>query len=114
MSSEFKNSVIENKKKIALNKKRRLNKILLRNKFLGEWASGILNLKFSKKKDYIIKVSNMDLEGTNSKAVVKKIEKDFIRRKINISYREIEFKVYDFDIEANVILENKLKINDLK
>ncbi|GIS17474.1 MAG: hypothetical protein CM15mP118_3530 [Alphaproteobacteria bacterium] len=46
----FKENVIENKKKKDFEKKQRLNSIVLRNKFLGEWASTILELNDNKKR----------------------------------------------------------------
>ena len=49
----FKNNVIENKKKKDFLKKQRLNVINLRNKFLAEWASSILELNDKEKLIYI-------------------------------------------------------------
>ena len=66
----FKESVIENKKKRDLEKKRRLNVLILRNKFLGEWASTILGLNEDKKLKYIKKVTS-DL-GLFTEIIVKK------------------------------------------
>ncbi len=51
----FKNYVIENKKKKDFLKKQRLNVINLRNKFLAEWASNILELNDKEKLTYIKK-----------------------------------------------------------
>lgn len=114
MIDKFKKSVIENKENVDFEKKRRRKAILLRNKFLGEWASSVLDLKPSQKKVYTSNVTKIDIENINSKIIIKKIEKDFIKKKINISYREIEFKVKDFYLEANVIIENKFKLNNWK
>ena len=108
----FKNNVIENKKKEDFLKKQRLNVIDLRNKFLAEWASNILELNDKEKLTYIKKVTNFQRE--ENKFVVKKIEDDFTSRNIKISYKEIEFKIKDFQIKANIIVENKFKLNNWK
>ena len=108
----FKNNVIENKKKEDFLKKQRLNVIDLRNKFLAEWASNILELNDKEKLTYIKKVTNFQRE--ENKFVVKKIEDDFTCRNIKISYKEIEFKIKDFQIKANIIVENKFKLNNWK
>ena len=108
----FKNSVIENKKKKALLKKQRLNVIDLRNKFLAEWASNILELNDKEKLKYIKKVTKDYLQREENRFVVKKIENDFASRNINISFKEIEFKIKDFQIKANIIVENKFKLNN--
>ena len=109
----FKNNVIENKKKNCL-KKQRLNVIDLRNKFLAEWASNILKLNDKEKLTYIKKVTNANFQREENKFVVKKIEDDFASRNIKISYKEIEFKIKDFQIKANIIVENKFKLNNWK
>ena len=109
----FKNNVIENKKKNCL-KKQRLNVIDLRNKFLAEWASNILELNDKEKLTYIKKVTNANFQREENKFVVKKIEDDFTSRNIKISYKEIEFKIKDFQIKANIIVENKFKLNNWK
>ena len=109
----FKNNVIENKKKNCL-KKQRLNVIDLRNKFLAEWASNILELNDKEKLTYIKKVTNANFQREENKFVVKKIEDAFTSRNIKISYKEIEFKIKDFQIKANIIVENKFKLNNWK
>ena len=110
----FKNSVIENKKKKNLLKKQRLNVINLRNKFLAEWASNILELNDKEKLTYIKKVTSANFQKEENKYVVKKIEEDFASKNIKISFKEIEFKINDFQIKANIILENKFKLNNWK
>ena len=110
----FKNSVIENKKKKDFLKKQRLNVINLRNKFLAEWASNILELNDKEKLKYIKKVTSAYLQIEENKFVVKKIEDDFVSRNIKISFKEIEFKLKDFQIKANIIVENKFKLNNWK
>ncbi len=110
----FKNSAIENKKKKDFLKKQRLNVINLRNKFLAEWASNILELNDKEKLKYIKKVTKDYLQREENRFVVKKIENDFASRNINISFKEIEFKIKDFQIKANIIVENKFKLNNWK
>ena len=114
MPSDFKKSVIENKKLIDAEKKQRLNTLSLRNKFLGEWASSILGLNQNHKKLYIRNVIKLDLENIYSKVIINKIVKDFKKKQINISSKEVQFKTNDFYLEANVIIENKFKLNNWK
>ena len=108
----FKENVIENKKKKALEKKQKLNSIVLRNKFLGEWASTILELNDNKKREYINEVINF--KKKEYKFVIRKIEQDFVKYNIKISFKEIELKVRDFQIKANIVVENKFKLNNWK
>ena len=108
----FKDNAIENKRKKNLEKKQRLSVISLRNKFLGEWASTILGFDENRKIKYINRVITPELKKDNEKNVIKKIEKDFIKNNIKISYKEIELKVKDFQIKANIIVENKFKLNN--
>ena len=82
----------------------------MRNKFLAEWASTFLGLSDNKKLKYINKVSSSEFYKDENKFVIKKIQKDFAKKNIKISFREIEFKIKDFQIKANVIVENKFKI----
>ena len=35
-------------------------------------------------------------------------------KSIKISFKEIEFKLKDFQIKANIIVENKFKLNNWK
>ena len=108
----FKEGAIENKRKKDLEKKQRLNALYLRNKFLGEWASTILGLNDNKKQKYINKVTSSKFKKDENKFVIKKIEKDFTKNNIKISFKEIELKVKDFQIKANIIVENELKLNN--
>ena len=108
----FKEDVIENKRKKDFEKKQKLNSILLRNKFLGEWASTILELNDNKKREFINKVINF--KKKENKYVIKKIEQDFAKNNIKIYFKEIELKVRDFQIKANIVVENKFKLNNWK
>ena len=73
----FKENVIENKKKKALEKKQKFNSIVLRNKFLGEWASTILELNDNKKKSILIKL--LILKRNNISSLLKKYSKILLR-----------------------------------
>ena len=109
----FKKNVIENKRKKNF-EKQRISALHLRNKFLGEWASSVLGFDNNKKRIYINKVVSAEFKKDDKTYVIKKIEKDFAENNIKISYREIEFKVKDFQIKANIIVENKFKLNNWK
>ena len=109
----FKENVIKNKNKRDFEKKHRLKVLALRNKFLGEWASNILGLNDLQKKKYITRVTKSEICDADYKIIIKDIEKDFKKKDIKISSREIEFKIKDFQLKANVIIENKLKLNTL-
>ena len=110
----FRDDVIENKRKKELEKKRRLNVLYLRNKFLAEWASTILGLNENKKREYIKKVTRLESKKDQNSYVIKEIEKDFANNNIKISFNEIELKIKDFQIKANIIAENKFKLNNWK
>ena len=107
----FKESVIVNKRKKDFEKKQRLSALHLRNKFIGEWASTILGLNDHKKRKYINKVTSPEFKKDENKFVIKKIEKDFANNNIKISFKEIELKIKDFQIKANIIVENKFKLH---
>ena len=108
----FKENVVENKRKKDLEKKQREDALLVRNKFLAEWASNILGLDDHKKIKYINKLSKFTKE--NNKFIIKKIEEDFAKYDIHISYKEILLKTKDFHIKANILVENKFKLNNWK
>ena len=107
----FKDSVINNKKKTEFEKKHRKKILQLRNRFLGEWASSILGLKESHFKNYINIVTNKSFIKDDYSIMVKQIESDFKDNNIKISFSEIELKLKEFQIKANVIMENKLKLD---
>ena len=65
-----------------------------------------------KKKNILIKLLALNLKKNDKKPLIKKIEKDFNNHNIKISYKEIEFKVKDFQIKANILVENKFKLNN--
>ena len=106
----FKENVIENKRKKDLEKKQRDDALFVRNKFLAEWVSNILGLNDCKKNKYITKLTKFK-EG-NNKFIIKKIEEDFAKNNIHISFKEIELKTINFQIKANILVENKFKLNN--
>ena len=108
----YKISAINNKRKKNFEKKQRLNVVYLRNKFLGEWAAATLGLDENKKRIYVKKIIRPGLKEEHNKFVIKKIEKDFIKNNIKINYKEIELKVNNFQIKANIIVENEFKLNN--
>ncbi len=107
----LKDSVVQNKKRRDFEKKQRLDVLRLRNKFLGEWASNVLGLKETFKKNYISKIKYLDIKKHNYEIVIREVEEDFIKNNIKISFNEIEFKIRDFQLKANVIIENKFKLD---
>ena len=89
----FKESVIAHKKKLDFEKKQRLKAMSLGNKFLGEWASNVLGYNQSQKSNYISIINKVVLKNDNSRDIIRKIEKDF-------------------QMKANVIIENNLKFKN--
>ena len=65
----FKDSVLQNKKKRDFEKKQRLNVLVLRNRFLGEWASNILGLNQAYMKNYVSKIA----KDKNHRPKIKKL-----------------------------------------
>ena len=108
----FKESVIAQKKKLDFEKKQRLKAISLGNKFLGEWASNVLGYNQLQKRKYVSRINKVGLKYDNSRKIIRKIEKDFIKNNIKISFKEIENKIKDFQMKANVIIENNLKFKN--
>ena len=109
--TSFKQDVIKKKKKFDLEKKQRLNVVSLRNRFLAEWASNVMGYEKKEIQKYIKKIKKKNNINLDYNQIIKIIEDDFIKSKIKISSKEIEFKVKDFQMKANVIIENKLKLN---
>ena len=103
----FKEDVIKNKIKKDLEKKHSKNILTLRNRFLAEWASNILGLKGKNITFYVKK-----LKKKASNHIIKKIENDFIENNIKISNTEINIKLNEFQMKANIIAENKLKLDN--
>ena len=100
-------------KKKAIEKKNRLEVAHLRNKFLAEWASTVLELNFNDKVQYINKTLSLLNENYKNNLIIKKIEKDFSNNHKKISFNEIELKIKDFQIKAQIVVQNKIKQNTL-
>lgn len=105
----IKQSIIDYRKKRDLEKEKRLNIINLRNRFLVEWTSSILGLSQLQIKNYINLINDTNNKN-DFKKIIKKIQNDFFKENINISYTEIQFKVKEFELKANIISENKFKL----
>jgi hypothetical protein len=59
------------------------------NKYLGEWASSMLNKNEEGKKNYIQEIIKSDLEEAGQEDVFRKIKKDFQAASISVEETEI-------------------------
>ena len=59
------------------------------NKYLGEWASSMLNKNEEEKKNYIQEIIKSDLEEAGQEDVFRKIKKDFQVASISVEEKEI-------------------------
>ena len=59
------------------------------NKYLGEWASSVLELTNEEKEKYIQEVIKADLEEAGNEDVFRKVKKDFEKKLIDIEDTEI-------------------------
>ena len=87
-------------KKIDLDTQRKFKVTSIRNKNLGKWAAEQLGLENSKVEDYIDEVIMADFNEPGYEDVIKKILSDFKEAKINISFSEIEEKLFKYEKEA--------------
>ena len=87
-------------KKIDLDAQKKFKVTAIRNKNLGEWAAKQLELENSKVEDYIDEVIMADFNEPGYEDVIKKILNDFKEAKINISFSEIEEKLFKYEKEA--------------
>lgn len=69
-----------------------------RNRYLGEWASKILQLKDDEQNRYIQSVIKSDLEEAGDEDVIRKLKKDLENHKI--SEQEIRDKISEFNQKA--------------
>ena len=69
-----------------------------RNRYLGEWASKILQLKDEEHDIYIQSVIKSDLEEAGDEDVIRKLKKDLENHKI--SEEEIRKKISEFNQKA--------------
>ena len=107
----FKENILEYRKKKTIEKKHRFEAVYLKNKFLAEWASNILELNHNNKVQYLNKTLSLLNEKDKNNLIIKKIEKDFSNNNIKISFDEIELKSKDFQIKAYIVVQNRVKQN---
>ena len=107
----FKENILEYRKKKTIEKKHRLEAVYLKNKFLAEWASNVLELNHNNKAQYLNKTLSLLNEKDKNNLIIKKIEKDFSNNNIKISFDEIELKSKGFQIKAYIIVQNRVKQN---
>ena len=105
----FKENILEYRKKKTIEKKHRFEAVYLKNKFLAEWASNILELNHNNKVQYLNKTLSLLNEKDKNNLIIKKIEKDFSNNNIKISFDEIELKSKDFQIKAHIVVQNRVK-----
>ena len=87
-------------KKIDLDAQKKFKVTAIRNKNLCKWAAEQLDLESSKVEDYIDEVIMADFDEPGYEDVIKKILNDFKEAKINISFSEIEEKLFKYEKEA--------------
>ena len=107
----FKENILEYRKKKTIEKNHRLEAVYLKNKFLAEWASNVLELNHNNKVQYLNKTLRLLNEKDKNNLIIKKIEKDFSNNNIKISFDEIELKSKDFQIKAHIVVQNRVKQN---
>ena len=107
----FKENILEYRKKKTIEKKHRFEAVYLKNKFLAEWASNVLELNHNNKVQYLNKILSLLNEQDKNNLIIKKIEKDFSNNNIKISFDEIELKSKDFQIKAHIVVQNRVKQN---
>ena len=98
-------------KKKIIEKNHRLEAVHLKNKFLAEWASNVLELNHNNKVQYLNQTLSLLNEKDKNNLIIKKIEKDFSNNNIKISFDEIELKSKDFQIKAHIVVQNRVKQN---
>lgn len=85
-------------KKFANDEELRFKVSSRRNRYLGEWAAGILQLKEEKQKEYIQSVVKADLEEAGDEDVIRKLKKDLENH--HITEEEIRNKITEFNQKA--------------
>ena len=76
-------------KKFAKDQELQFKVVERSNKYLGEWASSMLNKNEEEKKNYIQEVIRSDLEEAGREDVFRKIKKDFQTASISVEETEI-------------------------
>tara|TARA_A200000113_G_C8600581_1_gene269163 strand:- start:150 stop:458 length:309 start_codon:yes stop_codon:yes gene_type:complete len=69
-----------------------------RNRYLGEWAVGILQLKDEKHSEYVQSVVKADLEEAGDEDVIRKLKEDL--ENYHITEEEIRKKITEFNQKA--------------
>ena len=69
-----------------------------RNRYLGEWAAGILQLKDEKQSEYVQSVVKADLEEAGDEDVIRKLKADLENH--HITEEEIKKKITEFNQKA--------------
>lgn len=85
-------------KKFANDEELRFKVSSRRNRYLGEWAAGILQLKEEKQKEYIQSVVKADLEEAGDEDVIRKLKKDLENH--HITEQEIRNKITELNQKA--------------
>jgi len=85
-------------KKFANDEELRFKVSSRRNRYLGEWAAGILQLKEEKQKEYIQSVVKADLEEAGDEDVIRKLKKDLENH--HITEEEIRKKITELNQKA--------------
>lgn len=85
-------------KKFANDEELRFKVSSRRNRYLGEWAAGILQLKEEKQKEYIQSVVKADLEEAGDEDVIRKLKKDLENHQI--TEEEIRNKITELNQKA--------------
>ena len=85
-------------KKFANDEELRFKVSSRRNRYLGEWAAGILQLKEEKQREYIQSVVKADLEEAGDEDVIRKLKKDLENH--HITEEEIRNKITELNQKA--------------
>lgn len=85
-------------KKFANDEELRFKVSSRRNRYLGEWAASILQLKEEKQKEYIQSVVKADLEEAGDEDVIRKLKKDLENH--HITEEEIRNKITELNQKA--------------
>lgn len=75
-----------------------------RNKLLGIWAAGLMNLKGADTDAYAREVISADLEEPGDEDVFRKVLGDFEKHGITVSRAELQEKMDQFTVEARTQL----------
>lgn len=71
-----------------------------RNKLLGLWAGGLMNLQGTEAEAYARQVVSADLEEPGDEDVIRKVMGDFARAGVTVSRDQLEDKMDELNAEA--------------